>query len=450
MPAVSRSYEHAASTFTCASNVFSIYDNQGVVQSIPYTITEPSNFFYQDVKSILTEINMLEAFDDSRNVIKVFGQEYTIVVLNCLERCYNTAQNTTPMNPNNGVTERYATPIPAIFRNGQSWINEDRYFVNTNSAIHITPGAGGFGVGNGVSGARTNNGTYERQQDTYFHPIKKIYGGRVYWECIRRTGKTNTNNSFVTGKDSDFANAQLPLQTLATSIRYNANDYRYSLNCYYNTNYIYIAFGLKARNYLIPFCFMAKGMDKDGKNLHYFTCDPSSATPLYAGSHGVTDTLSFNTGQQMYFSTYIPSGVANGTNVYNNGAHRCNNIKQKTYTLHNLISLDESEMQEINGYQIYKTINQHQTSPGLLFNTYDNFSSQNHVPRYTPHQTGETYKIPLKLKHGYGEFENIFYTPDMTLVYNSFYEIDGETYYLVGHDYRTDFPYYYYNVLLKM
>ena len=452
MPALSRSYEHTASSYTCASNVFSIYDKNGATQNIPFTITEPSKYFYQDMKSILTEAGLLESFDDSRNVLKIFGLEYTIVVINCLDRQYCTAYNN-KQTPTNGTTEAYATPIPVILRNGQTWVKREGYVSNTTtwdiniSQPNTKQDIGGFGIGNKF-GYRTNNATYYNAPGTYYHPIVNFYAGRVQWEGIRRTGKTY-NETYKTATLADFSNMNFPLHTLATSIRYGANDYRYSLNCYYNDNYVYISFSLKSRNYTIPFCFMAKGIDKDGRNLHYFTADPSSATPLYAGGTGVTDWLSYNTAQQMYFSSYIPY-LNSDRAFWDGGAQRVNNIRQKAFTLHNIISLDESEAQEINGHQIYKSINEHQTSPGLLFNTYDNFSSQNHVPRYTPHKTGETYKIPLKLRHGYGEWDNIYYTPDMTLGYNNFYEIDGETYYLVGHDYRIDKDYYYYNVLLKM
>lgn len=452
MPALSRNYEHQASSYTCASNVFSIYDNLGVTQYIPFTITEASNYFYQDVKSILTEAGMLEASDDSRNMVKVLGQEYTIVVINCLDRQY-CGSATAQVTPTNGTTEAYATPIPVIFRNGQVWKNYDGYLVNNNSFASANVAdntTGGYGVGNGYCARGSNSAASGNTAPaTYYHPHTTVYGGRVQRICIRRTGKTTvTGTNYSTGNLADFKNANYPLHILAHSIRYDANDYRYSLTCYYNTNYVYISFGLKTRDYQIPFCFMAKGMDKDGKNLHYFTADPSSATPLYAGAAGVSDGLSFNTGQQMYFSSYIPTPIISGWNT--TPVQRINNMKQKAYTLHTLISLDESEMQEINEHKIFKAINEHQTSPALIFNTFDNFSSCNHVPRYTPHEPGETYKIPLKLRHGYGEFDNIFYTPDMTLAYNTFYEIDGETYYLVGHDYRTDYDHYYYNVLLKM
>lgn len=450
MPALARSFEHLASSFTCASNVFSIYDKLGATQYIPFTITEPSKYFYQDVKSVLSEINMLEGFDDDKNMVKVLGQEYTIVVINALDRQYCTAYNN-QQTPTNGTTEAYATPIPAIIRNGQNWVKREGYIFN-NTTWDYSQGTtanavGGFGIGNKF-GCRTNNATYYNAPGTYYHPIINFYGGRLHWECIRRTGKTY-NDTFRSGTLADFSNTNFPLHTLNTSIRYAANDYRYNLNCYYNTNYVFIMYSLKSRDYKIPFCFMAKGVDKDGRNLHYFTADPSSGTPLYAGGTGVTDWISYAESQQMYFSSYVPY-VNSDRAFWDGGTQRVNNIRKKSFTFHNLISLDEAEAQEINGHQIFKSINEHQTSPALLFNTYDNFSSQNHVPRYTPHNVGETYMIPLKLRHGYAEWDNIYFTPDMTLTYNNFYEINGETYYLIGHDYRTDYDYYYYNVLLKM
>lgn len=456
MPALSRSYEHKISSYTCASNVFSIFDINGNTQNIPFTITEATNYFYEDIKDILTTAGMVEAFDDTKKIIKILGQEYTFVVINNLDRAYATAWNVGPV-ADDGKTEVNSTPIPVVFRNGQTWVNYEAYAVNNNSHTSDTNyqngnASGGYGVGS-IYGARGNSTATSSQYpynvpDTYYHPILTLYGNRVIRECIRRTGRTTYNGNSNTGNRSDFRQANFPLQSLKHSIRYDTNDYRYCLNCYYNTNFVLLTYSTKVSDYSMPLCFMAKGMDQYNKNIHYFSGDPSSATPLSTGSTGAADTISWGTNSKMSFSSYIPTLLK--ASFWSNCQQRLNNIQQKAYNLHNLISLDESEMKEIDGHKVYHAITEHQTSPGLIFNTYDNFTDVDLVKRYVPKTINEQYRMPLNLKHNYGHFDNIYYTSDMSLGYNNFYEINGETYYLVGHDYRTDYNYYYYNVLLKM
>lgn len=453
MPALSRSFEHKASSFTCTSNTHSIFDVNGNTQYIPYTITEATDFFYEDVKQVLTLANMVEAFDDSKKMIKILGQEYTFVVVNNLDRTYCTSWNHAPASTN-GTNEAVSTPIPVVFRNGQTWVNSQGYAINHNNfknynGYSTAADVGGYGVGSKF-GARGNSdgARYADNPNTYYHPIVTLYGNRVIRECIRLSNRTTVSSNYNTGNKSDFSYANFPLQSLKHCIRYAANDYRYCINCYYNDNFVLLSYSLTVADYTCPLCFMAKGMDQDNKNIHYFCGDPSSATPLSTGGSGAADHISFGTANKMYFSTYIPSLLATG--FWSNGVERLNNIKQKAYSLHNLISLDESEMKEIDGHKVYHAITEHQTSPALIFNTYDNFTNVDLVKRYIPKTINEQYRMPLNLKHNYGHFDNIYYTSDMSLGYNNFYEINGETYYLVGHNYRTDYNYYYYNVLLKM
>ena len=201
-------------------------------------------------------------------------------------------------------------------------------------------------------------------------------------------------------------------------------------------------------DYFRPFFFAAKGIDSDNKNIHYFSGDPSSYVPGVA-SFTYGDGTVLSNDKVSNFSSYIPNASSTST-IYTTNTQKVDNILYKPFALHNIISLDESEMKEVSGNKIYKTLIEHQTDLELIFNTYDNFNSLNLVPRYVPKTTTDNYLIPLALKHNYGKFDNIDYTTDMSLSYDAFYEIDGETYYLIGSDVRKAKDQYYYNVLLKI
>lgn len=444
MPSFAKQFNHTTSTYTCNSNSYSFFDNTGVDKYIRWTMVELSDLFFEDIKNILNETGLVENINESKKRIKVLGQEYTFAIVNAWDRL---AINTNHAPSTAFATEAYSTPIPIVVRNGQSCdINESFFMRRGNSGGSGNRSSeGGYGVGN--TWGTSSNSEIIVKPDKYFMPTYRLKYGHVLWQSIRQPRTAFSNNP--SGNNCDFSRAAYPGQNAQYTMRLGVNTYKYTIRCYYNTNYVLLTFaGSDSADYFRPFFFAAKGIDSDNKNIHYFSGDPSSYVPGVASfTYGDGTVLADN--KISRFSSYIPNASSTST-IYTTNTQKVDNILYKPFALHNIISLDESEMKEVSGNKIYKTLIEHQTDLELIFNTYDNFNSLNLVPRYVPKTTTDNYLIPLALKHNYGKFDNIYYTTDMSLSYDAFYEIDGETYYLIGSDVRKAKDQYYYNVLLKI
>ena len=444
MPSFAKQFNHTTSTYTCDSNSYSFFDNTGVDKYIRWTMVELSDLFFEDIKNILNETGLVENINESKKRIKVLGQEYTFAVVNAWDRLVINAQNA----PSTAfATEAYSTPIPIVVRNGQSCdINESFLIRRGNTGGSANHNAeGGYGVGNAWG---TNASDTPKQAPAkYFMPTYRLKYGHVLWQSIRQS--RTAYNAYPCGNNCDFSRAAYPGQNEQYTMRLEVNTYKYTIRCYYNTNYVLLTFaGSDTADYFRPFFFAAKGIDSDNKNIHYFSGDPSSYVPGVASfTYGDGTVLADN--KVSRFSSYIPNASSTSV-IYTANTQKVDNILYKPFALHNIISLDESEMKEVSGNKIYKTLIEHESDLELIFNTYDNFNSLNLVPRYVPKTTTDNYLIPLALKHNYGKFDNIYYTTDMSLSYDAFYEINGETYYLIGSDVRKAKDQYYYNVLLKI
>ena len=444
MPSFAKQFNHTTSTYTCDSNSYSFFDNTGVDKYIRWTMVELSDLFFEDIKNILNETGLVENINESKKRIKVLGQEYTFAVVNAWDRLVINAQNA----PSTAfATEAYSTPIPIVVRNGQSCDINESFFMRRGSkdGAYVKNTEGGYGVGN--AWGTTTYPTVIGAPAKHFMPTYRLKYGHILWQSIRQSRTTLSN--YPCGNNCDFSRAAYPGQNEQYSMRLEVNTYKYTIRCYYNTNYVLLTFaGSDTADYFRPFFFAAKGIDSDNKNIHYFSGDPSSYVPGVASfTYGDRTVLADN--QVSRFSSYLPD-ASSTSDIYTANTQKVDNILYKPFALHNIISLDESEMKEVSGNKIYKTLIEHESDLELIFNTYDNFNSLNLVPRYVPKTTTDNYLIPLALKHNYGKFDNIYYTTDMSLSYDAFYEINGETYYLIGSDVRKAKDQYYYNVLLKI
>ena len=444
MPSFAKQFNHTTSTYTCDSNSYSFFDNTGVDKYIRWTMVELSDLFFEDIKNILNETGLVENINESKKRIKVLGQEYTFAVVNAWDRLVINAQNA----PSTAfATEAYSTPIPIVVRNGQSCDINESFFMRRGSkdGAYVKNTEGGYGVGN--AWGTTTYPTVIGAPAKHFMPTYRLKYGHILWQSIRQS--RTTFGTYPCGNNCDFSRAAYPGQNVQYSMRLEVNTYKYTIRCYYNTNYVLLTFaGSDNADYFRPFFFAAKGIDSDNKNIHYFSGDPSSYVPVVASfTYGDRTVLVDN--QVSRFSSYLPDASSTSV-IYTANTQKVDNILYKPFALHNIISLDESEMKEVSGNKIYKTLIEHESDLELIFNTYDNFNSLNLVPRYVPKTTTDNYLIPLALKHNYGKFDNIYYTTDMSLSYDAFYEINGETYYLIGSDVRKAKDQYYYNVLLKI
>lgn len=444
MPSFAKQFNHTTSTYTCDSNSYSFFDNTGVDKYIRWTMVELSDLFFEDIKNILNETGLVENINESKKRIKVLGQEYTFAVVNAWDRLVINAQNA----PSTAfATEAYSTPIPIVVRNGQSCDINESFFMRRGSkdGAYVKNTEGGYGVGN--AWGTTTYPTVIGAPAKHFMPTYRLKYGHILWQSIRQS--RTTLSTYPCGNNCDFSRAAYPGQNEQYTMRLEVNTYKYTIRCYYNTNYVLLTFaGSDNADYFRPFFFAAKGIDSDNKNIHYFSGDPSSYVPVVASfTYGDRTVLVDN--QVSRFSSYLPDASSTSV-IYTANTQKVDNILYKPFALHNIISLDESEMKEVSGNKIYKTLIEHESDLELIFNTYDNFNSLNLVPRYVPKTTTDNYLIPLALKHNYGKFDNIYYTTDMSLSYDAFYEINGETYYLIGSDVRKAKDQYYYNVLLKI
>lgn len=444
MPSFAKQFNHTTSTYTCDSNSYSFFDNTGVDKYIRWTMVELSDLFFEDIKNILNETGLVENINESKKRIKVLGQEYTFAVVNAWDRLVINAQNA----PSTAfATEAYSTPIPIVVRNGQSCDINESFFMRRGSkdGAYVKNTEGGYGVGN--AWGTTTYPTVIGAPAKHFMPTYRLKYGHILWQSIRQS--RTTFGTYPCGNNCDFSRAAYPGQNVQYSMRLEVNTYKYTIRCYYNTNYVLLTFaGSDTADYFRPFFFAAKGIDSDNKNIHYFSGDPSSYVPGVASfTYGDRTVLADN--QVSRFISYLPD-ASSTSDIYTANTQKVDNILYKPFALHNIISLDESEMKEVSGNKIYKTLIEHESDLELIFNTYDNFNSLNLVPRYVPKTTTDNYLIPLALKHNYGKFDNIYYTTDMSLSYDAFYEINGETYYLIGSDVRKAKDQYYYNVLLKI
>ena len=267
MPSFAKQFNHTTSTYTCNSNSYSFFDNTGIDKYIRWTMVELSDLFFEDIKNILNETGLVEDINESKKRIKVLGQEYTFAVVNAWDRLAINAQNA----PSTAfATEAYSTPIPIVVRNGQSCdINESFLMRRGNTGGSASNNAeGGYGVGN--AWGTCANAAPIGAPATYFMPTYRLKYGHVLWQSIRQS--RTTFSKYPTGNNCDFSRAAYPGQNAQYSIRSGANTYKYTIRCYYNTNYVLLTFaGSDNADYFRPFFFAAKGIDSDNKNIHYFT-----------------------------------------------------------------------------------------------------------------------------------------------------------------------------------
>lgn len=443
MPSFAKQFNHTTSTYTCNSTSYSFFDSSGVEKNIKWTMVELSDLFYEDIKNVLNETGLIENIDDTKKRIKILGQEYTFAVVNAWDRLTLTTSDSTVFS-----AEVNSTPIPIVIRNGQTCDVEEKLYPRNGgtSGNNYNGAEGGYGVGN--SAYTCSYTTVIGAPATYFMPTYRMKYGHILWQSVRQS-RTKYGSYYGNGNGCDFSRASYPGQNLNYTLRNGVNTYKYTIRCYYNTNFVLLTFaGSNIADYFRPFFFVAKGIGSDNKDIHYFSGDPSSYVPSTA-SYTASDGAALADNTTSKYSSYMPNASSSSV-IYTTNATKISNLMYKPYALHSIISLDESDMTEINGNKVYKTLIQPQTDLELIFNNYDNFNSINLVSRYVPKTTTEDYLIPLNLKHNYGHFDNIYYTTDTSLSHDAFYEINGETYYLIGSDLRKSKNQYYYNVLLKI
>ena len=223
----------------------------------------------------MNETGLVENINESKKRIKVLGQEYTFAVVNAWDRLVINAQNA----PSTAfATEAYSTPIPIVVRNGQSCDINESFFMRRGSkdGAYVKNTEGGYGVGN--AWGTTTYPTVIGAPAKHFMPTYRLKYGHILWQSIRQS--RTTFSTYPCGNNCDFSRAAYPGQNVQYSMRLEVNTYKYTIRCYYNTNYVLLTFaGSDTADYFRPFFFAAKGIDSDNKNIHYFSGDPSSYVP---------------------------------------------------------------------------------------------------------------------------------------------------------------------------
>lgn len=403
--------------FTCDHTSLTFKDETGTNQPILYGCVELTQQFYNDLKSVLSKIDssiLPITFDDTRNAFTVLDKTFVLACVNVWSRRYSYATQT---------DATYSTCIiPALFMDGQQYVTgsyRNGYMTSTNlnSANTSTSTSSDFYTANGYPYASPTSSskpstTANRAANTVYTTLgwgrNMQYLDSVGQRLIYRfnnydlDGRANTATYF----SYDTNNCSIVGQNEQASIKNqidNTNHFRYKINVWYNENTLRITYGsyLDPYIYEFPLMFFSKGIDVLGVPHYYITGDCS----VQNATNFLNDMAAESTAYRTFFLNAI-------TNI-----HYLDEFTSKAYvktlTLRDCFNI----LQDIETY----------------------------IERFLSKTDTEIWKLSLMDYMGLCYWDNVWstrHTNEQPIQGNSYYEIDGETYYCPGNYARDTIAYY--------
>ena len=408
--------------FTCDHTSLTFKDETGTDQPILYGCVELTQQFYNDLKSVLSKIDssiLPITFDDTRNAFTVLDKTFVLACVNIWSRRYSYETALTDIT--------YSTCIiPALFMDGQQYVTgsyRNGYMTSQNIPSNDTNTNSGnvfyVSVGNNyshyqypTSSATINNST--SRNANWIYTTGKWGRNMQYLDSIGQRLIYRFNNYNLDGRANTATYfsyntnyCSIIGQNEQASIRNqtdNTNHFRYKINVWYNENTLRITYGsyLDPYIYEFPLMFFSKGIDVLGVPHYYITGDCSM-------QHDSTDFLKAMAAENAAYRTFFINAMTN--------IHYLDEVTSKAYvkalTLRDCFNI----LQDVETY----------------------------VERFLSKTDTEIWKLNLMDYMGLCYWDNVWstrHTDEQPIQGNSYYEINGETYYCPGNYVRDTIAYY--------